>query len=118
MFPQKYQNNEKKIGPFLDNWYEKITTKSALLSLTILYCYSNFHMKISLGKFILMLKLHKWILVFEYELKEILAHIPVQICWKVLLLSAGNIQAEIFNRLSRSIRQELTKNAVQKELKT
>jgi hypothetical protein len=36
----------------------------------------------------------------------------------VLLLSAGNIQAEIFNRLSRSIRQELTKNAVQKELKT
>ena len=30
----------------------------------------------------------------------------------MLLLSAGNIQAEIFNRLSRSIRQELTKNAV------
>ena len=75
-------------------------------------------MKISLGKFILILEFHKWILVCGYEVKEILAHISVQIRWKVLLLSAGNIQAEIFNRLSRSIRQELTKNAVQKEWKT
>ena len=46
---------------------------------------------------------------------QISAHISVQIRYKVLLLSAGNIQAEIFNRLSRSIRQELTKNAVQKK---
>ena len=55
---------------------------------------------------------------WEFKFKEIWAHLSVQIRYKVLLLSAGNIQAEIFNRLSRSIRQELTKNAVQKESKT
>ena len=104
------------MGEKMDNWENNHYVSQHYCT----DCYSkspigNFHMKISLGKFILILEFHKWILVCGYEVKEILAHISVQIRWKVLLLSAGNIQAEIFNRLSRSIRQELTKNAVKKK---
>ena len=76
-------------------------------------------LKISLGKYFHSNpEIPQVNVVLRVSVERNLVHILVKIRQKVLLLSAGNIQAEIFNRLSRSIRQELTKNAVKKELKT